>query len=272
MTSTGHTDSGARSVLILGGTSDIGVAIAEALLRDRSGPVVIAARDASRADPVVDRLRAAGATDARFVHFDAGDAQRAAPAVAEAAAILGTIDIAIVAFGIFASNEQLRDDLDAALKMVEVNLMGGIAVGEALMGQFRGQGAGTIVAISSQVADTSRGRGWITGAAKVYKASKTGFDIYYQGLGVELAEVGAHVLVVRPPGVNTTLIENHESFHEPWEVAEEVLGALAEGKIDLTIPSRHERELLDRLQARSLPRKVRDRIVHDLKRIIRKLR
>jgi decaprenylphospho-beta-D-erythro-pentofuranosid-2-ulose 2-reductase len=262
MTSTGLTDSGMRSVLILGGTSDIGVSIAEALVRDQAGPVVIAARDASRAEPVADRLRAAGATDAQFVHFDGGDVHRAAPAVAEAVATLGRIDIAIVAFGVFATSEDLRDDLGAALRMVEINLMGGIAVGEALSTQLSAQGSGTIVAVSS------RGTEWNPGIIKVYKASKTGFDLYYQGLGAELAEVGARVLVVRPPGVNTRLITNQKGFLEPGEVADEVLTALAAGSTELTILSRFER----RLRSRSLPRKVRDRIVHDLKRVIRRLR
>jgi len=262
MTSTDRSNSMPRSVLILGGTSDIGVAIAEALVREQSGPVVIAARDAQRAEPVAHRLREAGATDARFLPFDGGDVHRAGPAVAEAAAILGRIDIAIVAFGVFASSENLRDDLPAALRLVEINLMGGIATGEALAAQLRVQGSGTIVAVSS------RGTEYSPGGIKVYKASKAGFDIYYQGLGAELAQVGAGVLVVRPPGVNTALIARQENFLEPSDVASEVMAALAAGSSELTILSRVER----RLQARSLPRKVRDRFVFDLKRVIRRLR
>jgi decaprenylphospho-beta-D-erythro-pentofuranosid-2-ulose 2-reductase len=251
-----------RSVLILGGTSDIGVAIAEALVREQSGPVVIAARDAQRAEPVAQRLLAAGATDAQFLPFDGGDMSRAAPAIAEAAAILGNIDVAIVAFGVFASSENLRDDLPAALRLVEINLMGGIATGEALAAQLRAQGSGTIVAVSS------RGREYTPGSIKVYKASKAGFDIYYQGLWAELTKVGARVLVVRPPGVNTALIARQENFLEPSDVAGEVMAALAAGSTELTILSRDEQ----RLQARSLPRKVRDRFVFDAKRVLGRLR
>jgi decaprenylphospho-beta-D-erythro-pentofuranosid-2-ulose 2-reductase len=262
MTSTDRSNSMPRSVLILGGTSDIGVAIAEALVREQSGPVVIAARDEQRAEPVADRLRKAGATDAHFLPFDGGEVHRARPAVAEAAAILGTIDVAIVAFGVFASSENLRDDLPAALRLVEVNLMGGIAAGEALAAQLQLQRSGTIVAVSS------RGTEYSPGGIKVYKASKAGFDIYFQGLGAELAQVGASVLVVRPPGVNTALVARQENFLEPSDVAAEVMAALANGSSELTILSKVER----RLQSRSLLRKVRDRFVFDLKRVFRRLR
>lgn len=266
MTSTGLTDLGARSVLILGGTSDIGVAIAEALVGERAGPVVIAARDASRAEPVAQRLRAAGATDAQFVQFDGGDVHRAAPAVAEAVAILGRIDVAIVAFGVYATTEELGDDLSAALRIVEINLLGGIATGEALSTHLRDQGSGTIIAVSSTSLE------WLPGIIKVYAASKSGFDSYYRSLGAELAQFGANVLVIRPPGTNTSLVEHHESFLEPREVAEEVLPALAAGRKELTIPARHEREFHERMRSRSLPRKIMDRLVHDLRRIRRKLR
>jgi short-subunit dehydrogenase len=68
--------------------------------------------------------------------------------------------------------------------------------------------------------------------------------------------------------VNTTLITNQKGFLEPGEVADEVLTALAAGSTELTLLSRSEK----RLRSRSLPRKVRDRIVHDLKRVIRRLR
>ena len=140
--------------------------------------------------------------------------------------------------------------------------MGGIATGEALSAQLRLQGSGTIVAVSS------RGTEYTPGGIKVYKASKAGFDIYFQGLGAELAEAGVSVLVVRPPGVNTTLLTNFPWFLEPHEVAEEVCAALVAGSSELTILTRAERRLRDR----SFPRKVRDRFVHEVKRVARRLR
>lgn len=266
MTSTDRGLSGTRSVLILGGTSDIGVAIAEALVREQPGPVVIAARDASRVGPVAERLRVAGATDAHFVQFDGGDVERAAPAVEHAVELVGTIDVAIVAFGVYATSEDLLDDLPAALRVIEINLMGGIAAGEALSAQLRRQGSGTIIAVSSTCLE------WLPGIIKVYAASKIGFDTYYRGLGGELAAVGAGVLVVRPPGTNTSLIEHDESFLEPWEVGDAVAVALAQGRTDLTIPTRGEVEFRRRLESRSLPRKIGDRLVHELKRLRRRLR
>src|SRR5205807_3908685 len=62
-----------QSLLVLGGTSEIGAATARRLVRDRTRRVVLAARDRARAEPIAEELRAAGATEAEVVQFDATD-------------------------------------------------------------------------------------------------------------------------------------------------------------------------------------------------------
>ena len=261
MSDTGRAGISGRSILILGGTSGIGVAIAEGLLGQQPGPVVIAARDLDRGAVVADQLRAAGATETFVIRFDAAEAHEAERAVAEAATLLGRIDVAIVAFGIFATTETLAGDLDAMLQMVRVNLMGAIAVGEALSGTIRTQGSGGIIAVSS------RSIAWTESFAGVYSATKVGFDHYFLSLGLALRPAGGGVLVVRPPGVNTGLIEHHSSFHSPEDVAVEVVQAFSTDRAELTILNRHEQ----RLAQRSLPRKVLDRTRHDLGRVRRRV-
>lgn len=218
-----------RSLLILGGTSAIGVAIAERLLRHQPGPVVIAARDIERAGMVAERLRAAGATATSRLRFDGSEIARTAAVIDEAASILGRIDVAIVAFGSFADTDHLRGDLAAAIALIELNFIGAIAAGEALETKLRDQGEGTIIAISSRVADHP------VPEIRVYAASKAGFDSYFQSLALGLAGTAVRVLVVRPPGVNTGLIPNDPGFHSPDEVAVEVMAALATDSSVLTI-------------------------------------
>jgi decaprenylphospho-beta-D-erythro-pentofuranosid-2-ulose 2-reductase len=218
-----------RSVLILGGTSAIGVAIAERLLAEQPGPVVIAARDIERAGSVTERLLRAGATATSVLRFDGRELDRTASVIGEAASLLGRIDIAIVAFGSFADTDHLRGDLDAAIALIELNLSGAIAAGEALETTLRAQGTGTIIAISSRVADHP------VPEIRVYAASKAGFDSYFQSLAMGLVGTPVRVLVVRPPGVNTGLIPNDPGFHSPDEVAVEVMAALATDSPVLTI-------------------------------------
>jgi decaprenylphospho-beta-D-erythro-pentofuranosid-2-ulose 2-reductase len=254
--------SAGRSVLILGGTSAIGAAIAEALVVQQSGAVVVAARDLDRAAAVGEQLRSAGATDAFTIRFDGSAVHDAQGVVAEAAQLLGRVDIAVVAFGAYIDSAGLAGDLDAALALVQLNLQGAIAAGEALAGVIRAQGSGRIIAVSS------RPHAWTRENASVYAASKAGFDAYFAGLGSALRKVGGDVLVIRPPGVNTPLIENHSSFLSPDEVAVEALRAFSTGLQELTILTHEEQ----RLAERSLPRKIVDRSRHELARLRRSVR
>jgi NAD(P)-dependent dehydrogenase (short-subunit alcohol dehydrogenase family) len=60
-------------VLVLGGRSEIGVAVAERLARRGCRTVVLAARRAGELDPEAARLASAGATTVGRVEFDADD-------------------------------------------------------------------------------------------------------------------------------------------------------------------------------------------------------
>ncbi len=249
MSSPDRAGSAGRSVLLLGGTSAIGTAITDALIRQQPGPVLLATRAPDRATEPAARLRAAGATDVGVIRYDAAQVGEAAGVVAEAAALLGRIDIVIVASGSYADTAALAGDLDATLELVTVNLLGAIAAGEALRPLISAQGSGRILALSSRL------HPWALEHAGVYAASKAGFDTYYRALGADLRAVGGEVLVIRPPGVNTPLVEQHPSYHSPEEVAVEVLTALADGSTELTIDSHEEqrsgrRSVVRRLLAR----------------------
>ncbi|MSW46386.1 MAG: SDR family NAD(P)-dependent oxidoreductase [Actinobacteria bacterium] len=250
-----------RSVLILGGTSAIAVAIAEALLGQQSGPVVVAARDLDRAEVVADRLRSAGATEAFTIRFNGAEVHEAERVVAEAVQLLKRVDVVIVAFGNYVDSDGLAGDLEATLDLVTLNFLGAIAVGEALTDVLRSQRSGRIIAVSS------RPNGWTMEHAGTYAASKAGFDTYFASLAVSLRPVGADVLVIRPPGVNTPLIENHSSFLTPEEVAVEVVQAFSDGMAELTILSREER----RLARRSFPRKLLGRVRRDMRKVSRRI-
>lgn len=243
-----------RNILLLGGSSAIGLAIVEHLLAEQQGSVVVAVRDPARGEGSAARLRQAGASSTAVIRFDGGDAHAAAGAIDEAFAILGRVDVTVVAFGAFADQDDLGDDLDAALRLIEINTMGGLAVGEALASHLRAQGSGTIIAISSAVARAANGY------LRIYAASKAGFDTYYCSLGRSLAGDGVRMLVVRPPGVNTSLVSNNEAYHSPDEVAVEVMSALASGVTEFRIPPKGEKRASLRSSVRAFAGRVRRRL------------
>ena len=85
--------------------------------------------------------------------------------------------------------------------MVQVNYTGAVSVGLAVAAQFRRQGHGRLVVLSSVAGERVRKANF------VYGSSKAGLDGFAQGLGDALAGTGASVLVVRPGFVHSRMTQ-----------------------------------------------------------------
>jgi decaprenylphospho-beta-D-erythro-pentofuranosid-2-ulose 2-reductase len=188
-----------RRVLLLGGSSDIGLAIVERLAGDRPLDVVLAGRPSERLDAAGQRLRRGGGS-VSVVPFDAEDFPSLRPAVDEAFSH-GDVDVAVVAFGVLGDPEQAWQDVDAARRMVEVNYTSAVVCGVLLARQLGAQGYGAIVVLSSVAGERPRRSNF------VYGSTKAGIDAFYTGLREALRPRGVRVLVVRPGFVRTRMTE-----------------------------------------------------------------
>jgi decaprenylphospho-beta-D-erythro-pentofuranosid-2-ulose 2-reductase len=186
-----------QSLLLLGGTSDIALAIAEKYLTARPLRIVLAARPSERLDAAAERLRKAGAT-VSTVDFDAKDTQ-SHPAVIEKAFGDGDIDISIVAFGLLGDAEEVWQNHEKAVELAAVNYTGAVSVGVALADQLKKQGHGSIIALSSIAGERVRRSNFL------YGSTKAGFDGFYLGLGEALRPFGIKTTVVRPGHVKTKM-------------------------------------------------------------------
>ena len=188
-----------QKILLLGGTSEIGLAIVGEYLAHAPASVVLACQPG---DPEVENakalLRAAGAKDVLVLEFDATRTETHA-GVLDAAWAGGDVDLAIVAFGLLGDAEELWQDHDAAVTAVDVNFTGAVSVGVLLGQKMRAQGYGQIVAMSSAAGQKVRRSNF------VYGATKAGLDGFYLGLGEALKEYGVNVLVIRPGQVRTRM-------------------------------------------------------------------
>lgn len=187
-----------QRILLLGGTSDIGIAILRRLLpKDRTTDVILAGRDP-------EALAKAGATlpsdraNVRTVHFDAADPQSHGASVDEAWAD-GDVDVAVVAFGVLGEQTRLLDDPQAAAHLAAVNYTGAVSVGLHLARRMRTQCHGHLMAVSSLAAARARPANFI------YGASKAGFDAFFDGLGYAMEQHGVTVSVIRPGFVRTRM-------------------------------------------------------------------
>ncbi|MBN6035343.1 decaprenylphospho-beta-D-erythro-pentofuranosid-2-ulose 2-reductase [Amycolatopsis sp. 195334CR] len=188
-----------QSLLLLGGTSDIALAIAEKYLSAAPLRVVLAARPSERLEAAAQRLKNAGA-EVSTVNFDAKDTA-SHPAVVEQAFAGGDIDVAVVAFGLLGDAEELWQDHPKAVEAATVNYTAAVSVGVALSEKLKQQGHGTVIALSSVAGERVRRSNF------VYGSTKAGFDGFYLGLGEALAPHGVKVTVVRSGQVRTKMTE-----------------------------------------------------------------
>ncbi|AIG63420.1 short-chain dehydrogenase [Corynebacterium atypicum] len=217
----------AQNILLLGGTSEIGLATVTEFLSRGPARVVLAARkDSPRIEGAVDKLKAAGATDVEVLDFDAR-APETHPEVIDKAFADGDIDVAIVAFGTLGDQEELWQNQEAAVASAQTNYTGPVSVGVLLGQRMRTQGHGTIVAISSVAGVRVRRSNF------VYGASKAGMDGFFTQLGVALKDSGVNVLVVRPGQVRTKMTAGSAEAPltvNPQDVAKATVDAVLKGK------------------------------------------
>ena len=174
-------------VLLLGGTSEIGLAILSALDLPSGTEVILAGRDPQR-------LEAAGKALNRPVtvaRYDALDTA-AHQAFADEICAGGVPDLVIAATGVLISEEDAESDVRRAAAMIETNFTGHVTVLLAFGEHMRRRGSGTIVVLSSVAAVRPRKFN------AVYGAAKAGLDAFARGFADELHGTGVRLLLVRP--------------------------------------------------------------------------
>lgn len=218
-----------QTILLLGGTSEIGLAICERYLRDAPARVVLAALpDDPGRDAAVAQMRSAGAKSVEVIDFDAMDTA-SHPDVIDRASEAGArdIDVAIVAFGLLGDAEELWQNQRKAVQIAEINYTAAVSVGVLLAEKMREQGFGQIIAMSSAAGERVRRSNF------VYGSTKAGLDGFYLGLGEALREYGVHVLVIRPGQVRTRMsahVKEAPLTVDKEYVAELAVTASAKGK------------------------------------------
>ena len=227
---------GPGAILLLGGTSDIGLAIVTELLAAERRPVLLAARATSpRLAKAKARVESAGATCVQVLDFDCTNFA-SHPGIIEQ--VFGPehapVAVAIVAFGLLGDAERLWHDQAAAVTVAQTNYTGAVSVGVALGEAFSRQGSGAIVAISSVAGEKVRRANF------VYGSSKAGMDGFYRQLGVALEPAGVHVLVVRPGFVSSAMTAGRPRVPltvSPATVAHRTVEALARGRTMIRVPA-----------------------------------
>lgn len=223
-----------QTVLLLGGTSEIGLAIVKEYLAKQPVRVVLGVQPGDELkDATVADLKAAGASEVDALDFDA-TVFDTHPDVIDAAWAIADIDVAIVAFGLLGDAEELWQDQAKAVQIAQVNYTGAVSVGVLLGQKMKAQGYGQIIAMSTVAGELVRRSNF------VYGSTKAGLDGFNRLLGEALAPFGPKVLVVRPGQVRTRMsahVKDAPLTVEKEQLATEVVDAARKGQKLIWVPA-----------------------------------
>ena len=213
-----------QTVLVLGGGSDIGLAIASRLVQQGARTVVLAGRRPEAYTQAEQSLRAAGATTVHRVAFDADDTDSHPQVIREVVSTVGDLDVTVVAFGVLGDQSVDEHDPAAAVAVARTNYLGAVSAMTVVSQQLRTQGHGALVVLSSVAGERVRRSNF------VYGSTKAGMDGFATGLADALQGTGARVLVVRPGFVVSKMTAGMEKAPlstTPEAVAEVVVKGLS---------------------------------------------
>jgi short-subunit dehydrogenase len=224
-------DTGAHTVLILGGRSEIGTELAVRLAPGAS--VVLAARHADRLGEQTAAVLAAGAVAVSTREFDADDVETHGPLVASIIAEHGPIDTAVLAFGILGDQGRAEIDAAHAVAVVHTDYVAQVSLLTHLAAAMRQAGRGALVVFSSIAGARVRRANYVYGSAKA------GLDGFASGLADALHGTGVRLLIVRPGFVIGRMTEGMTPAplsSTPPQVAAATARALAKGRRTVWIP------------------------------------
>jgi len=186
------------TVLILGASSDIGVAIAKKFA-SRKFDVLLAARKPEQLKPLESDIRIRYGANCSSLFFDALQYDTHAGFFSS---LLPKPDVSVCVFGVLEDEDQAFDDWKLTEKMINTNFTGAVSILNTIAKDYITHKKGTIIGISSVAGD--RGR-----ASKlIYASAKAAFTTYLAGLRNKCFKENVHVMTVQPGFVYTKMTEN----------------------------------------------------------------
>jgi NAD(P)-dependent dehydrogenase (short-subunit alcohol dehydrogenase family) len=221
-------------VLLLGGRSEIGLAVVRRLVAGGARTVVLAARRAEALDEQERLLRAEGATAVHRVEFDADDVTAHRAVLDTVVGLVGELDVVVVAFGVLGDQARAERDAAHALAVVHTDYTAHVGVLTELATLLRSRGRGVIVVFSSVAGVRVRRANYVYGSAKA------GLDGFASGLADALAGSGVRLLLVRPGfviGRMTKGMSPAPFATTPDRVADATVRALRAGRGEVWVPA-----------------------------------
>lgn len=227
----GSKDLAHGSVLLLGGRSEIGLAVADRLAAGRT--VILAARRSADLAAERSRILERGAQNVEVVEFDADDVAGHEAVLTRCATEFGPIGVAILAFGILGDQERAEQDAAHAVAVVHTDYVAQLSVLTHLAQVLRAQDSGHLVVFSSVAGARVRRANYVYGSAKA------GLDGFASGLTDALHGTSIHLLLIRPGFVIGNMTEGMSPApfsSTPAQVADAVVAGLHKRSAVVWVP------------------------------------
>ncbi|MDB5658674.1 MAG: oxidoreductase [Cypionkella sp.] len=186
-----------NTILITGGTSGIGLALAQALAA-QGNQVIIAGRRQALLDQAV-----ANTPNLHGVTLDVSDAAALPGFVATITQSFPSLNVLINNAGIMLAENLQAGDTKTAEAMIATNLIAPIQLTAALLPHLMAQTSATIINVTSGLAFVPLTR------TPTYNATKAALHSYSQSLRHQLRDTSVEVLELAPPSVQTDLMPGH---------------------------------------------------------------
>jgi short-subunit dehydrogenase len=213
-------------VLILGGASDIGLAIARRFAK-AGHAIQLAARRPHELEIEKEDIALRYGVEFTLHRLDALDTASHESFVASLPELP---EVAICAVGLLGDQRESEGNVAAAVAVMRTNYEGPAILLGVIANHFERRGSGTLVGISSVAGDRGRASNYVYGSAKA------GFTAFLSGLRNRLAKKGVHVVTVKPGYVATRMTAGMDLpkalTAQPDEIAEVVYRAF-QRKLDI---------------------------------------
>lgn len=200
---------GTRSILVIGGSSDIGHATALRYAKE-GWRVMLAARDIEAARRNADDI---GTRSGVETSVQALDVLQTAQLAGFIAALPVLPDTVVCVVGELGDQLRAQTDPELATTIMRTNFEAPSLLLEQFAQAFEKRGSGTIVGVSSVAGDRGRASNYYYGAAKA------GFSQFLSGLRNRLALAGRVRVVTVKPGFVRTKMTAHMELPAPLTVA-----------------------------------------------------
>jgi uncharacterized oxidoreductase len=188
-----------NTILITGGGSGIGRALAVALQAEGNEVIVTGRREAALKETVADN------PGMHYAVLDVADPRAITKFAAQVAGDYPALNVVINNAGIMVAEDLLAEpfDLGVVEATITTNLLGPIRLTAALLPHLRQQPSATVMTVSSGLAFVP-----LT-ATPTYSATKAAIHSWSQSLRHQLRDTNIDVIEISPPGVATDLMPGH---------------------------------------------------------------